>query len=65
MGVASGGDRVGTEMPKSVAIVAEKPALSANPEKPVMVLVQGEDREIGQALLGPVHVEFPMLPPRR
>jgi hypothetical protein len=40
-----------------VAIVTEKAA--------VVVLMQGEDRGIGQALVGSVHLEFPMLSLRR
>jgi hypothetical protein len=52
-------------MPKTVDIVAEKTALRADPKETVMVLVQGEYRRIGQAQVGSVHLEFPVLRLRR
>lgn len=48
-----------------VAIVTEKAAFRAHPKVAVVVLMQGEDRGIGQALVGSVHLEFPMLSLRR
>jgi hypothetical protein len=45
--VAPDRDRVCTEMLKTVAIVAEKTSLRADPEETFMVLVQGKNRGIG------------------
>ena len=59
--VGAGRDGVGPEMLKTLAIVAEKTALRADPEETLMILVQGEYREVGQALVNPVYLEFPML----
>ena len=58
-------DGVRTEMSKAVAIVAEKAALRADPKETFVVLVQGKNRGIGQAQVGSVHLEFPMLRLRR
>jgi hypothetical protein len=52
-------------MPKTVAIVAKKTALRADPNETVMVLMQGKNRGVGQAQISSVHLEFPVLGLRR
>jgi hypothetical protein len=59
--IAATGDGVCMEVLKAVAIVTEKTALRADPKETIMVLMQGKDGEIGQALLGAVRLESPML----